>query len=232
MFVYEVSNYDIAMYAKDIINELITTISINDSGVDGQSLMEEYKVEHLPIVDGKNYIGLVSEQDILSMDTLEKPILKTITNIPRPYVQHSQHLIEALRVINDEKLSLLPVLCDKGTYLGVIKLEDMLYRLSNLLSVDSPGGIIVLEVNINNYMLSEIAQIVESNNAKVLNLYVSSHTDSTQLFVTMKLNVTDLRAVSQTFNRYNYVIHSTFLEGDSWEDLRDRYDYVMNYLNI
>ncbi|MBI9035735.1 MAG: CBS domain-containing protein [Bacteroidales bacterium] len=220
------------MYAKDIINEMISTVSVNDSGVSVQSLMDEYKVEHLPVVDGTKYVGLISEQDILSMEWPEKPIATIVSTIAHPYIQHAQHLLETLPIISNEKISLLPVLCDKGTYLGVIRLEDILYRLSNLLSADSPGGLIVLEMNVNNYTLAEISQIVESNNAKVLNLYVSSHPDSTQIFVTMKLNVTDIRAVIQTFNRYNYVVHSTFLEGENWQDLRDRYDYMMNFLNI
>jgi hypothetical protein len=80
--------------------------------------------------------------------------------------------------------------------------------------------------------LSEIARIVESNDAKILSSYISSHIDSTKLEVTIKINRTDLSAIIQTFNRYNYTIKASFHQSEYVDDLKDRFDSFMSFLNI
>ena len=90
----------------------------------------------------------------------------------------------------------------------------------------------MLELNLHDYSLSEISRIVESNDAKILSLYISSHMDSTKLEVTIKINRTDLSAIIQTFNRYNYTIKASFHQSEYVDDLKDRFDSFMSFLNI
>jgi hypothetical protein len=91
---------------------------------------------------------------------------------------------------------------------------------------------LVLELNIHDYSLSEIARIVESNDAKILSLYISSHIDSNKLELTVKINRTDLSPIIQTFNRYNYTIKASFHQSEYVDDLKDRFDSFMSFLNI
>jgi hypothetical protein len=96
----------------------------------------------------------------------------------------------------------------------------------------NPGGIIVLQMADSSYSMSEISQIVESNDAKILNMCLRNYEESTQVEITIKLNVFDVVPVIQTFQRYNYTISAVFGEKDDLDELRDRYDALMNYLNI
>jgi hypothetical protein len=106
-------------------------------------------------------------------------------------------------------------------------------HLAEMTSVINPGGIIVLEINANDYNLSEIARIVESNDAKVLSLYITSHPDSTKMDVALKINRIDIGPVLQTFFRYNYLVKASWSNEDTYnDDLRDRFDSLMNYLNV
>jgi hypothetical protein len=99
-------------------------------------------------------------------------------------------------------------------------------------SLENPGGIIVLEMSQNDYNLTEIAQIVESNDAKILSLFLASHSDSTRLNVVIKLNKTEIGGVLQTFDRYGYYVKFSFNDEEDRDDLRENYDSLMNYLNI
>ena len=64
-------------------------------------------------------------------------------------------------------------------------------------------------------------------------MYLNSVPDSTKLEITLKLNRIDIGPVLQTFNRYNYIISASFSDQDVYnEGLQDRYDSLMNYLNI
>ena len=104
--------------------------------------------------------------------------------------------------------------------------------LSTITAVDNPGGIIVLELNVNDFSLSEIAQIIESNDARLLSLYMNSQADSTRSELTLKINRMDIQPILQTFLRYDYTIKASFFESDYTDDLRERYNQLMNYLNI
>ncbi|HOG20191.1 MAG TPA: CBS domain-containing protein, partial [Salinivirgaceae bacterium] len=95
------------------------------------------------------------------------------------------------------------------------------------------GGIIVVEVHVNDYSLSQIAQIVEGNDAKILSMYVVSQPDSMRLTITIKLNTSELTSIIRTFERYEYDIKATFEEKDTMKEvIRERYNSLMNYLNV
>ncbi|HOI00443.1 MAG TPA: CBS domain-containing protein, partial [Bacteroidales bacterium] len=77
----------------------------------------------------------------------------------------------------------------------------------------------------------EIARIVESDDAKVLSLYIRTLPDSTRMEITLKVNKMKIPGMLQTFHRYNYLVTASFSEGETADDLRDRYNLLMYYLN-
>ena len=99
-------------------------------------------------------------------------------------------------------------------------------------SVDFPGGIIILEINANNYSLSEISHIVESNDASVISSYITSRPDSAMMEVTLKINKTDLTRILASFYRHNYDVKASYHESEFTDELKNRSDYLMNYLNM
>jgi len=91
---------------------------------------------------------------------------------------------------------------------------------------------LVLEMNSNDYSLAQIAQIVESNNAKILSSFITSSEDSTRLEVTLKINVSNLSAVIQTFERYEYTVKDVIQDKDAESDLRKRYEALLNFMKF
>ncbi len=99
-------------------------------------------------------------------------------------------------------------------------------------SIKDPGGVVILEMNPNDYTLSEISRIVEGNDAKILSSFVTTATDSNRIEVSLKINKTDLSAILQTFNRYNYTIKASFHKSEFIDEMKDRYDSFMNFMNV
>ena len=116
--------------------------------------------------------------------------------------------------------------------MGVITADSIIQKIAKMPFVHEPGGIIILEINIRDYSLSQIAQIVEGNDAKILNLYVNSHSDTTKMEVTLKVNKDELAPILQTFTRYNYTVKATFHQAQMGEDLKKRFDEFIHFLNI
>jgi CBS domain-containing protein len=221
------------MIAGKLISDTITPLRTSDTGATALGIMDEYRVAHMPIVNESDFLGIISDTDIYNLNTFDDPIGNHPLSITGAYVTEDEHIFEVMKVFSEMKLTVLPVLNEKKQYIGVITLANLVQHLSDIAALDNPGGIIILEINEKDYSLSEIAQIVESNDAKVLSLYITSFPDSTKMEVTLKLSVIDLGAVVQTFNRYNYTIKATYSDKEGYDDgLRDRFDSLMNYLNI
>jgi len=220
------------MIARHLITEEIPPLKTSQTGEEAISLMEELKVSHLPIVNGENLLGLISEQDIYDLNDLTQPLGNYMLSLKHPYVNEHQHLYDVLKLVSNLKLTLIPVLDDHEKYIGSVSMQNLVAYMANSFALENPGGIIVLEMSENDYNLTEIAQIAQSNDAKVLSLFLASHPESTRLEVAIKLNKTDIGAVLQTFDRYGYYVKASFGEEDDVESLKENYDSLINYLNI
>lgn len=220
------------MIAKELINTTIPFLNLTDSGSQALKIMNEFKVTHLPLVQDKIYIGLVSEKAILDMENPDESIEKSELQYRKPAIEMDQHIYDIIRIVAGENISLIPVVNEQMIYLGVIPTTSLINYLSKIMALDNPGGIIILELNIHDYHLSEIAHIVESNNAQIVHLFVVSNMDSTKLEVNLKLNIFEIEPILQAFRRYNYTIQGAYFEKSDYQDLQSRYAALINYLNI
>ena len=221
------------MVAKDLISEVIPSLKTSDLGQTALNWMEIFRVSHLPIVNNQDFLGLISDTDIYDMNQPEEPIGNHALTLFKPYVDGEQHIFEVIGLASRLKLSVVPVLDSNNHFMGVITTSDLIRHLAGISSMDQPGGIIVLELIERDYSLSQIAQIVESNNVKVLSMYITSPPESTKLEVTLKVNTSDLILVIRTFERYNYEVKTWVSNSDSMDRFySERFDHLMKYLNI
>ncbi len=221
------------MTAKQIINTSVSPLRVTDTAEQALLAMEDTRLIHLPVVNEGHLWGIISEQDLLASGDGTRQLGQCSLSTGRIYVFDNQHLYDVIRTFSESKLTMIPVLTGTHHYLGLITLASMTGHLMTITAVGEPGGIIILEINEKDYCVSEIAQIVESNNARILSLYITSEPDSTRMDVTLKLSVTDIGPILQTFFRYNYLVKASWSDQDSYSDeLKDRYDALMNYLSI
>lgn len=221
------------MLAQSLISEIVPIVRTSDTGHAALSLMEVFKVAHMPIVNNVDFLGLISDSDIYDQNMADTPLGNHPLSLFRPFVYADQHIYEIIDVVSRLNLTLIPVLERDDAYIGCITLQDLVQKFAELTSASNPGGVILLEMHVHDYTLTEISQIVEGNDAKILSLYAASHNDSTKVNVTMKLNRTDLGSIIQTFERYGYRIISTYSEDQVIESMvSSRYEEFLNYLNI
>jgi len=221
------------MLAKDLMSDIVPALKTSDTGFQALSWMDIFRISHLPIVNNLEFLGLISDKDIYNLNMADEPIGNHKLSLFSPYVFEDQHIYEVIELASRLKLSAIPVLARNNEFLGTITTNDLVLHFADLSALKQPGGIIILEINVNDYSLSQIAQIVEGNDAKILSLYISTPEDSTKLFVTLKINRTELTSVVQTFERYNYTIAASHMKEDDDDALiQNRYDLFMRYLNI
>ena len=220
------------MRALEILSEEIPPLLHTDSGEKVMLWMDEFKVSHLPVLKHGNFVWVVSESAVLDHLNLESDLDHLFDNLPRPFVNQNAHLYDILLKMSSEKLSVLPVLNDNEEYLGCISVYGIMSVISNFGSMKEHGGILVLEMNKVDYSLAQIAQIVESNNAKILSAYITSNEESTHTEVTLKINTSNLTSIIRTFERYDYQVKAAYQDKDAEEDLRQRFDALMNFMKF
>ena len=220
------------MLARELISDVVTALKTSDSGTSALSWMEVFRVKHLPIVNHREFLGLISDSDIYDLNDPDEPVGNHNLSLQKPYVNEEQHIYEVIELLARMELTLVPVLNQEKQYLGVITQEELTRKFAHLSAMQQPGGIIELEMNQYDYSLSEISQIVESNNGRILSLYVDSSDDNARLRVTLKINLTDLTSILETLNRYNYTVVSSHMNNEDLDEFyQDRFDTFLKYLN-
>jgi acetoin utilization protein AcuB len=129
------------------------------------------------------------------------------------------------------KLSVVPIVEDKQM-LGVVTYDDLLRNTSDFLSLNLPGGLIVLEVENKAYSFAEISRIVESNDAQITQLNTFTNTETGLMQVTIRVSKLEISGIVSTFQRYEYNVKAYFGEELYENELRSNYDHLMHYLKI
>jgi len=220
------------MIAIDLINDGIPPLKHSDTAEKALNWMDEFKVSHLPVLKDGNYVGMVSENDILDQLELHKTLDQLFQHFPRPSVLSADHIYQVLSRISELKLSVIAVLDKDEKYLGCSNVQHLMSLIAQTGSIRENGGILVIEMAAIDYSLAQIGQIVESNDAKILSSYIMSSPDSTNVEVTLKINKIELDRIIRTFERYDYTIKASFQKSGNLNDMKFRYDALMNYLNL
>ena len=220
------------MTALELITEEIPPLLHTDKGEKALAWMEEFKVSHLPVLKNGNYVGTVSETLIMDRQDPSETLDKLFDHLPRPYVFTGAHVYEVLAKISDFKITVLPILDNHEKYMGCTDVHHLMSVIANTGSIKETGGILVLEVNSTDYSLAQIAQIVESNGAKILSSFILTSSYSTKVEVTLKINELELDRIIRTFERYDYIIKASYQKGMFDDDVQFRFDALMNYLKF
>lgn len=218
------------MIAKELISSHYLEIAPNDSLDTLMKLCVEFHVEHLPVIDDDEFIGIASAE-WCSNHPLRDEISKFKFQLQRISVKESAHFLDVLKTFAKTGFSILPVLGNSGQYLGAVTYHEIVNALSEHASINENGAIIELKMSPKDYSLSKIAQIVEGHDGKILTSYISPQADE-ELEVTLKLNTIDIGGMLQSFSRFGYRVSNTFnYEADN-KILEERYEALMKFLNI
>ncbi|MEL6836143.1 MAG: CBS domain-containing protein [Bacteroidota bacterium] len=219
------------MIAENLISDAIIPLRTSDTGSEALSIMNEFHIRHLPIVNNEELLGLLSEDEILDHDA-EEPVGSYRLHLLHTFVRVNDHLYDVMRLVAEYQLTAVPVVDDQKRYIGIITAEDLIRQFAESGSFREPGGLIVLEMSRQDYSLAQLARIVESENAVILSAQVNTFPDSPRIEVTLKVNKQNILNIIASFERFDYEVKATFNELEYSDGLRERYDSLISYLNV
>lgn len=218
------------MITRKLISKEIQTITLQNSGAEALTIMQEYHLSHLAVVSDNELLGVISEDDIWGMHDENNKLLSIKEKVQHYFMPLGKDVFEVINYMDEYNLSLLPMLAN-GNYTGSITHKSLIRSLASIVAIQESGGVIILEMNKKEYAMSEIAQIVESNGARILSAYITDVDDRDIMKLTMKLNIVDIAPVIQTFERYKYTVAASYNQSENKDNLDDRYNLLMRYLN-
>lgn len=214
----------------DYINNNIKPLTTTDPITTAQDLFDEYPFTHFPVLEEGVYIGSAGSEDVELMD-IDKTMADARYTFERFFVRDSNIWLDVLEVFAKNETNVVPVLAEDNKYLGYYEITDIIKFFHETPFLKEDGGILVVEKPIHGYSLSEVAQIVESNNGRLLGAFISE-ANLEKVQITLKISLGGLSEIIQTFRRYNYEIISEHQEDAYLNTLKDRSDYLDKYLNI
>jgi hypothetical protein len=212
-----------------IIND-IKPLNVNSKVKEAQLLFNQLTYSHIPIKKGAIYIGCISETDAHCFDS-KKLISDFLFTIDGFFTRNDASWLDVLEVFAHNDTNIMPVLDGKNNYLGYYELNDIISLFNKTPFFAEPGGILIIEKGINDYSFSEISQIIESNNAKLLGAFISKM-ENDVVQITVKIGNSGLNDIIQSFRRYSYNVISGHEEDLFIQNLKDRSDYLNKYLNL
>lgn len=216
---------NITEYILNDFNPLTTQSTVREA----LKLCETYPITHIPIVDDEDYIGCISQTDILTIDNKDELLINSVEIFEHFQTNDKESLLDVLKVFADNYTNILPAITNQR-YLGYIDLNDVLDAFSQTPFLNSEGVILVIEKNTKDYTMSEVTQIIESNNGIVFGCYESKRSND-KVEITTKISSQEINEIIQTFRRYNYTIITENKDDIYLEELKNRSDYLQKFLN-
>lgn len=220
------------MYLGEILANNFFDVRPNDSIGFAISKVDELHSAQLPVVDSGDLLGLITEDQLLSADDETLPLKDLMLSLRFIYLYEYQHIYDALQYMDTHQLEVLPILDKDNQYIGVVTTAALLSAVNETLGNKNPGAIIVLELGKNDISFSHIAHILESENVRILNTAIRDIPDTTKMEMTIKVDKQNISTVVASLWRFDYVVKATFNDGSQDSDIKERYDILMNYLNL
>lgn len=217
---------------KEIISAAIPSLHLNDPVSQALDLMADFHVTHLPVVVEDKLAGLVSEDDLLNVENDDILLAQLQASFSRIAAHADAYFYEAVQLVNENGLTLIPVISRESEYAGAIIATDLLKYLGRVSGVNDLGGIIVLEMEKVSFSFTEISKLVETNDAQIIQLNTYTDSASGSFYITLRINKAEISDILSTFQRYEYQVKYYFGEELYENELRTNYDHLMNYLNI
>jgi CBS domain-containing protein len=214
----------------DYITNDYKAIDSKEKIADVQDFFVDVTFSHFPVLNDGIFIGNIAADDVETFDT-DKTLADYRYTLESFFARKNMIWLDVLEVFAKNHTNIVPVLNEENIYTGYYELEDIVKFFHETPFLKEPGGIIVVQKNIVDYSMSQIAQIVESNNGKLLGMFISeANTENIQ--ITIKITLGAMNDIIQTFRRYNYEIISEHHEDNYLNSLKERSEYLDKYLNI
>ncbi len=214
----------------DMIRNDYKALQTSEQSQAVQDFFNDTNLSHFPVLEQDVFMGSLSQNDAETF-TFDKDISNYKYTFETFFARPEIGLLDLLEIFARHQTDVVPVIDEKNEYVGYFEIQDIIRLFNETPFLREVGTVLIVEKEILDYSMSQVVQIVESNNGRVLGCFISD-TSSSTLQISIKISSGGINEIIQTFRRYNYEIISQHQEDNYLADLKDRSEYLTKYLSI
>ncbi len=205
-------------------------VKVSQTVEESLELIYRFGLSHVPVLDDENFGGNLLRETLEESES--KSVISELGELTEFfYITENGSLLDAVQNFHQADSNVLPVLNRELKYVGLLLLEDVIQGLSAMPFIFEPGSIIIVEINHKRFSISEIAKIAESNNARIIGLFITRYREN-HIQIALKLIADNLTSIGETFERFDYTVVYKFFNDEKDEMMKDRFNQLMKYLDI
>jgi CBS domain-containing protein len=221
------------MLVGEAINKKTHVLTTSETLSEAKRKMDDLEVRSLPVINasmdeviGRIYRDVIEYQanseELISSQEMDEPII----------IFNNQHLFYAVRLMLQHEIEVLPVVDEQSLFLGTIQKKHLLNLLVKMLNLAGHGSVITVELRPNDFTLSEIVNLIETEGGKIMGITVESpDADHENYEISIKLNLEDATRIASALRRYDYTI-LTDEKAKTYADLAMRVDEFLQYIDM
>ena len=185
---------------------------------------------HFPVVENGIFLGNISLDDAETF-TQNNPIEDARALFEIFFVRETSFWFEVLELFSKHQTNIIPVLNKNNKVIGYYHFDDVIPFFNETPFLKEIGTTVIIEKDIYSYSISQVSQIFEINNSKILGIIISE-VEGNIAQIIIKATSININEIIQSLRRYEYNIISEHIEDQFLSDLKDRSVYLDKYLNI
>lgn len=209
------------------------TLSLQDSIQKGLKILHQSKQQNLAVLDGKKYIGNVTERMLLQCPHPDGKLNQLLDDLALYSLESEEDVLASLPWFEASGFSILPVTDEDGKFQGYLEAKTVSSILMNNGFNSVYGGIIYIPFHSQRDSFSFIARLIEENNGLITrSLMIQNPKDPLGLpELILQIQTEQFSAIVQSLERHNIHIEKAFHFGKNEKVDTARFDLLLKYLN-
>jgi CBS domain containing-hemolysin-like protein len=215
---------------QELLNQRIPVFRIDDRVEEVKEFFEDGRFSHVAIYDDQRFLGNLSSYALYPLEN-DESLYSLIDELQSFWVGETAHWVSVFDQLLKSGADLIPVLDHLGLHKGYYLLEDIEAMFGQSTFVQEAGEVLIISSNPSNFSVSTIVQLIEMNQGGVGGLLMTTSNELVKE-VAVKVNSENFTQILSELRRYDYHIDYAPVNDLYFEQLKERSDYLTNYLDL
>ncbi len=215
---------------QELLNQCIPIFRIDDRVEEVKEFFEDGRFSHVAIYNDQRFLGNLSSYALYPLEN-EESLYSLIDELQSFWVGETTHWVSVFDQLLKSGADLIPVLDNSGLHKGYYLLEDIEGMFGQSTFVQKAGEVLIISSNPTNFSVSTIVQVIEMNQGQVGGLLMTTSNELVKE-VAVKVNSENFTQILSELRRYDYHIDYAPINDLYFEQLKERSDYLTNYLDL
>jgi len=198
------------MHVKKRMVRKLITIPPQTNILNALKVMRDNSIRHLPVVDGGNLVGFVTEGDLRQASLLsmvDKVSIEDVMIKDPVTIAPDASIEEAAKLIYSHKIGGLPVV--KGKKLvGIITIVDVLQAFIQMMGILKSSSRLDLILGEKPRAFEEVSSIFQEHRAEIISVGMSNHKDRKKRIYYFRLEKCPLQPIIDSLKNKGYQVLS------------------------